>query len=168
LAYIKSANNAACTKSPSVTSVRDGVVSYAGGGDNLGYGGLVVVNHVSPIDSDCYQLIYAHLQARNVKTGQTVKAGQSVGVGGGAPTDPDHGSSDGPHLHFETRRCTRTASGALNMNKYGLFTEYNSKGQSVAKPVGTKKSAYEFLPSEVNSVGKCSSVANTAIRGKAK
>jgi len=79
-----------------VTSVSDGVVLFAGisGSETSGYGYTVVIRHSSGVD------IYGHLEKGSfrVLTGQTVSAGQALGVMGSS------GNSTGPHLHFERRQ----------------------------------------------------------------
>lgn len=62
------------------------------GWDNTGYGNLVVVEHADQI-----QTWYGHLQYIVVLPGQTVAAGDQLGVEGGT------GNATGWHLHFEVR-----------------------------------------------------------------
>jgi len=56
------------------------------------YGNVVVVRHPNGIET-----YYAHLSKLLVKTGDEVKAGDVIGLGGNT------GHSHGSHLHFETR-----------------------------------------------------------------
>jgi murein DD-endopeptidase MepM/ murein hydrolase activator NlpD len=56
------------------------------------YGNVVVVRHPNGIET-----YYAHLSKLMVKTGDDVKAGDLIGLGGNT------GHSHGSHLHFETR-----------------------------------------------------------------
>lgn len=75
-----------------VLAVANGTVAFAG---NQGsYGNLVVINHAEGL-----QTRYAQLEQLKVKTGQTVKRGQEIGIVGttGRP------SSLSTHLHFEVR-----------------------------------------------------------------
>ena len=44
---------------------------------------------------------FCHLISINVQSGQTVKAGDVIGVSGGAQGGPTQGWSTGPHLHWE-------------------------------------------------------------------
>ncbi|MFE2045795.1 transglycosylase family protein [Streptomyces sp. NPDC059477] len=74
----------------SVKSVGAGTVVSAGWSGSFGY--EVIVRH-----SDGRYSQYAHLSAINVKDGQSVTAGQSLGRSGNT------GNSTGPHLHFEVR-----------------------------------------------------------------
>lgn len=74
-----------------IVSAWDGkvrVTSY----DRGGYGSYVVVRHNNGLET-----VYGHLSDIKVFEGQTVRAGQLLGLGGSS------GRSSGPHLHFETR-----------------------------------------------------------------
>jgi len=57
-----------------------------------GYGKTVVVRHYNGLET-----VYAHLNKIKVKSGQEVKAGQLIGLGGRT------GRATTEHLHFETR-----------------------------------------------------------------
>jgi murein DD-endopeptidase MepM/ murein hydrolase activator NlpD len=58
-----------------------------------GYGNVVVVDLPGPLTA-----IYAHLASAQVRVGQRLRKGQSLGVAGCT------GSCSGTHLHFEVRR----------------------------------------------------------------
>ena len=73
-----------------VTAAGSGSVVNAG--PNGGFGNMVTINHGNGLVT-----VYAHLNAINVRSGQTISTGQSVGTVGTT------GNSTGPHLHFETR-----------------------------------------------------------------
>jgi len=74
-----------------VVAAFDGIVRVSTY-NNGGYGNLVVLRHDNRLET-----YYAHLSKRLVNPGQTVRAGDTIGLGGNT------GRSRGPHLHFETR-----------------------------------------------------------------
>jgi septal ring factor EnvC (AmiA/AmiB activator) len=73
-----------------VHAVSDGVVRFAEW--FRGYGNLVILDH-----GDGYYTVYAHLAGIDVRVGQEVKTGQTIGVVG------DTGSMEGASLYFEVR-----------------------------------------------------------------
>lgn len=80
---------AAPTGAP-VVATGDGVVAFAGPAGN--YGLLVAVDHGNGV-----QTRYAHLSRLGVRSGQSVRTGDVVGLVGST------GRSTGPHLHYEIR-----------------------------------------------------------------
>ena len=80
---------AAPTGTPART-VGDGVVSFAG--VQGGYGNVVTVKH-----RNGHETVYAHLSRINVRVGQSIKQGDTIGLVGAT------GWATGPHLHFEFR-----------------------------------------------------------------
>ena len=80
---------AAPTGTP-VRSVGQGIVDVAG--NQGGFGNVVMVKHASGQTT-----VYAHLSRINVKRGQSVAQGQTIGLVGAT------GWATGPHLHFEFR-----------------------------------------------------------------
>ncbi|MCV2864232.1 M23 family metallopeptidase [Albidovulum sediminicola] len=68
----------------------DGVVTHAG--PESGYGNLVTVRHAFGLETR-----YGHLSAINVKVGQKVSRGDTIGAMGNT------GRSTGTHLHYEVR-----------------------------------------------------------------
>ena len=80
---------AAPTGTP-VRSVGQGIVDVAG--SQGGFGNVVMVKHASGQTT-----VYAHLSRINVKRGQSVMQGQTLGLVGST------GWATGPHLHFEFR-----------------------------------------------------------------
>jgi len=72
-----------------VASAGGQVITSRSGG---GYGEYILIQH-----SGGYQTLYAHLSRRLVSEGQSVSAGQQIGLSGNT------GTSTGPHLHFEAR-----------------------------------------------------------------
>lgn len=73
-----------------VTVTADGVVIYAG--ERRGYGNYVKVKHDNSITTE-----YAHLKNIDVKAGDVVKRGDTLGLQGNT------GRSTGTHLHYEIR-----------------------------------------------------------------
>jgi len=59
---------------------------------NRGYGNVVIIRHSNGLETT-----YGHLSRRDVSSGDWVRAGDVIGLGGST------GRSTGPHLHFETR-----------------------------------------------------------------
>jgi murein DD-endopeptidase MepM/ murein hydrolase activator NlpD len=80
---------AAPTGTP-VRSVGQGIVDVAG--SQGGFGNVVMIKHASGQTT-----VYAHLSRINVKRGQSVMQGQTLGLVGAT------GWATGPHLHFEFR-----------------------------------------------------------------
>lgn len=80
---------AAPTGTPART-VGDGVVSFAG--VQGGYGNVVFVKH-----RNGHETVYAHLSRINVRVGQSIQQGETIGLVGAT------GWATGPHLHFEFR-----------------------------------------------------------------
>ena len=78
-------------KNPKIYSVFDGEVRIASlnGGKRYGYGNVIVIRHYNGTET-----IYAHLDRMFVKSGDIVKAGEVIGIGGST------GGSTAKHLHF--------------------------------------------------------------------
>ncbi len=72
-----------------IHAAQDGQVIWAGYDATNGFGWSIVINH-------CHHLgtLYGHMAGINVKMGDNVKAGQTIGIEGST------GMSTGPHLHF--------------------------------------------------------------------
>ena len=88
-----------------VIAAADGVVYYAGpdittlfGPQPNFYGNVIVIQHLfKDGDGQTIYSLYGHLSEIEIKTGQTVRVGQEIGLVGSA------GVAIGPHLHFEVR-----------------------------------------------------------------
>lgn len=74
-----------------IVAAFDGKVRIVGY-EAAGYGYYVVIRHKNGLET-----IYGHLSKQLVKSGDIVKAGEVIGLGGNT------GYSYGSHLHFETR-----------------------------------------------------------------
>ena len=79
-----------------------------------GYGYYVVVRHNNGLET-----IYGHFNKTLVEPGQSVKAGEALGLGGNT------GRSTGYHLHFETRYL----GNAINPNDLYDFNECRVKSE---------------------------------------
>ena len=88
-------------KGSEVTTVGDGVVSWAG--KRSGYGNLIEINH-----GNGYTTRYGHNQKHLVQVGDKVKKGQQIALMGST------GRSTGPHVHFEVLQNGKT----VNPSKY--------------------------------------------------
>lgn len=93
-----------------VHTIADGTVTYAGLGG--AYGNIVHIDHGS------FESWYAHLVRMDVKVGQTVTAGETIGAVGAT------GNVTGPHLHLEIRPG---GSGGLPVNPYTWLTNKGLK-----------------------------------------
>lgn len=78
----------AAPKGTPVRAVGEGVVEFAG--QQNGYGNIVQIKHAKDRAT-----VYAHLSSIDVRLGQQVEQGQSIGAVGAT------GWATGPHLHFE-------------------------------------------------------------------
>ena len=67
------------------------------------FGRHVVLRHRWPDSGDGFYTVYAHLERVAVKEGETVRAGQDLGVMGrsSASADARNWMAVSPHLHFE-------------------------------------------------------------------
>jgi len=75
-----------------VLAIAAGTVTFVGGDACCSYG-----LHVRVVHPDGAESLYAHLQAFDVREGQAVSPGQTLGTSGNT------GYSTGAHLHFELR-----------------------------------------------------------------
>ncbi len=115
-----------------------GKVIYAGFGKSGtglgGYGNVVLIK-----DNKGYGHLYAHLDSVSVKTGQTVKAGQTIGTQGKT------GQVTGSHLHYEVRKKTSPSYGWTSdksqstVNPSNYVNNFKEK-QSTSKRTYTVKS----------------------------
>ncbi|MDD4809197.1 MAG: M23 family metallopeptidase [Bacilli bacterium] len=90
---------AGCENTP-VIAIANGVVTVAIGNKPgpSGYGNYIIIGHdINNDDKYEYYSLYAHLNRVDVEVGDSVVAGQQIGLLGNT------GNSSGPHLHFEIR-----------------------------------------------------------------
>jgi murein DD-endopeptidase MepM/ murein hydrolase activator NlpD len=120
---------------------------------NRSYGNVVIIRHKNGLET-----VYAHLSKILVEAGQTIEAGQILGLGGNT------GHSFGSHLHFEMRYLGQAidaedfidfATGTLKKNecmitKADVETKYDlralhtrqKKDLNLARVSGTKTTKY--------------------------
>ena len=87
----------ACPVGTTIVAAATGTVVYAG--LSGGYGNLVSID----TEAQPSQTRYGHLSRIDVKNGQHVTQGQTIGISGGRAGAFGSGDSTGPHLHFEIR-----------------------------------------------------------------
>ena len=66
-------------------------------------GGMIQIKQIDPVTQEPLKLKskFCHMKQIDVNVGDIVKAGEVVGLSGGAKDDKGKGNSGGAHLHFE-------------------------------------------------------------------
>jgi len=130
------------TRGDSVRAAFDGVVRIVEFSRNSGgYGNMLVIRHANGLET-----YYGHLSKHLVNTGELVKAGEVIGLGGST------GRSTGPHLHFETRYMgkafdperlidfeTGTLRDSVFVLKKHYFSIYSHYGQDDSESVAASQ-----------------------------
>ncbi len=83
--------------------------------DGSGYGNYIVLRHYNGLET-----LYGHMSKPIAKSGQFVKAGEVIGLGGST------GRSSGPHLHYEVRY----QGNPIDPEHLYDFPDYLLKGQN--------------------------------------
>ena len=149
-----------------VRSAFDGVVRYsAPSRETGGYGELLIVRHSNGLET-----YYGHLSKRMVVPGETVKAGDPIGLGGNT------GRSTGSHLHFETRYKGQTfdperifnfetgemvAGSEYTLHKH-YFSIYSHSGQTNAESNAASQALYYKVKSG-DTLGKIAARNGTTV-----
>lgn len=122
----------------------DGTVRYSSF-NNGGYGNLIVITHDNGLET-----YYAHLSRRNVRAGERVKAGQTIGLCG------DTGRSYGSHLHYEIRYkgVAMNPELVLNVATRQMVSEDLALSSRTFAKVGTSSVAYNGGHSTATGKGK--------------
>lgn len=111
-----------------VLAAASGTVEFAGWNEGSvygGYGQMVLIDH-----HNGYVTLYGHLSQLEVKTGDTVTAGQEIAISGTT------GHSSGPHLHFSVfHDCQVT-------DPYG----WSGAGRDPLYDFDNEKASYLWLP----------------------
>jgi hypothetical protein len=84
--------------------------------DGGGYGNYIVIRHYNGLET-----LYGHMSKTIAQSGQFVKAGDLIGLGGST------GRSSGPHLHYEVRY----QGNPIDPENMYDFPDYLLKGQSL-------------------------------------
>jgi len=120
----------------------DGVVILTEN-SNVGYGKSVRVDH-----GGGYITIYGHFSAIHVSKGQTVKAGDIIGITGNT------GNSTGPHLHFEVRLNNSPIDPQPMIDE--TESEDDVKGTVLVDGLGVRKSPEVSFFNLIKRIGKTS------------
>lgn len=111
-----------------VLAAASGTVEFAGWNEGSvygGYGQMILIDH-----HNGYVTLYGHLSQLDVKTGDTVTAGQEIAISGTT------GHSSGPHLHFSVfHDCQVT-------DPYG----WSGAGRDPLRDFDNEKASYLWLP----------------------
>lgn len=101
--------------------------------DAGGYGNYIVIRHNNGLET-----VYGHLSEIKVFEGQTVVAGQCIGLGGNT------GRSTGPHLHFEMRLLGNPINPEKIIDFFGTNKPYNDNYFMV------KNNAFDYAKGRVD------------------
>jgi len=107
-----------------VYAMEDGIVQVSEDRkEKVGYGRQIRIRHDEGLS------IYGHLSKRLVQVGDSVVAGQLIGLTGGARDDPYSGNSTGAHLHAEYRLNSGAPQvpGGYNYNAINIYPLLVSK-----------------------------------------
>ena len=121
-----------------VMATDDGTVVASGMGylGDRKYGNVVVIEHEGGLRS-----LYAHLNKRNVSVGDTVSAGELIGLSGAT------GHATGPHLHLEAyENGTR-----IDPNRFMLA---NLEDNALPSAMHAKRTGVEEVPPAPHTRGK--------------
>jgi len=121
-----------------VMATNDGTVVASGVGylGDRKYGNVVVIEHEGGLRS-----LYAHLNKRNVNVGDTVTAGELIGLSGAT------GHATGPHLHLEAYQDgTR-----IDPNRFMLA---NLEDNALPSAMHAKRTGVEEVPPAPHTKGR--------------
>jgi murein DD-endopeptidase MepM/ murein hydrolase activator NlpD len=109
-----------------VRTIGDGVVEFAG--VQNGFGNVVFIKHANT----AHETVYAHLSRIDVKKGQAVAQGQTIGAVGST------GWATGPHLHFEFRVNGKHQDPQVVMAKAAAEAPVNRQNEAAFKQLSAQ------------------------------
>lgn len=112
-----------------VKAIADGKVNKTVNSVTGAGGRMVLIQHGT------YKADYLHLSKILVKAGQTVKAGDVIGLSGASGRGRERGY--GPHLHLSIRKGGSHLNGKGNLDFEAFMKKENDKQKAKAKPVET-------------------------------
>ena len=89
---------------------------------NADYGKSILIENAE----SGYQTLYAHLSAENVKVGDSVTAGQTIGKSG------QTGNASGPHLHYEVRKGKNNPVDPKSVSSGGMLSAALGSGNTLS------------------------------------
>ena len=89
---------------------------------NADYGKSILIENAE----SGYQTLYAHLSAENVKVGDSVTSGQTIGKSG------QTGNASGPHLHYEVRKGKNNPVDPKSISSGGMLSAALGSGSTMA------------------------------------
>jgi hypothetical protein len=110
-----------CKNEPLLATENNGKIVGVNHNTNNG-GGKTVTIEYNRQDGTRYQTTYMHMSTIDVKVGDTVHAGQKIGVSGNTGT-----RSTGPHLHFEVKTIGEDGT-RRNIDPAAYIAEICQKG----------------------------------------
>lgn len=109
-----------------VRAIADGKVNKTVNNTTGAGGRMVLIQHGS------YKADYLHLSKVLVKAGQTVKAGDVIGLSGASGKGKERGY--GPHLHLSIRKGGSHLTGKGNIDFEAFMKKENDKQRKAAEP----------------------------------
>ena len=110
-----------CKNEPLLATENNGKVVGVNHNTNTGGGKSVTIEY-NRQDGTKYQATYMHMSAIDVKVGDTVNAGQKIGVSGNTGT-----RTTGPHLHFEVKTIVEDGT-KRSIDPAAYIAEISQKG----------------------------------------
>lgn len=119
----------------------DGKIGWAGEHNDKATGGRTWEwgKYVRLETSDGYAVYMCHMSSICVKAGQSVKAGDKIGIEGST------GYSTGSHLHFEVRKGGKATDPALLLGIANRVSSYMVEAELVGMKAGLESKTRKYL-----------------------